>query len=211
MTLFDLIALSVILVSAGIGFARGAVREVMTILAFVLAALLAVFALRATGPLARGLIDPDWAATAFAVVATFVVSYIGLRVVGSLLTKQIHTIETLGLLDRSAGVGFGLVRALILLGVFNLVFNIASPVERIPKWISHAALYPLSEMSAKVLRALAPEGSAVADKLGPSIEKAVRDGAADKKTPSSSPSDQTGQGYDEKSRRNVDALVEKTR
>ena len=43
MTLFDLIALSVILVSAGIGFVRGAVREVMTILAFVLAALIAAW------------------------------------------------------------------------------------------------------------------------------------------------------------------------
>ena len=50
MTLFDLIALSVILVSAGIGFVRGAVREVMTILAFVLAALIAAYGLKLTGP-----------------------------------------------------------------------------------------------------------------------------------------------------------------
>lgn len=211
MTLFDLIALSVILVSAGIGFVRGAVREVMTILAFVLAALLAVFALRLTGPFARKLIDPDWAATALAVVATFIGAYVGIRMAGSLLTKKLHDIETLGLLDRSAGVAFGLVRALVLLGVFNLVFNIATPAERVPKWISHAALYPLSSLSAKALRAMAPEGSAVAGKLGPSIEKAVREGAADKKTDKSSSHGQTGKGYDETSRRNVDALVEKTR
>ena len=127
MTLFDLIALCLILGSALIGFVRGAIREVMTILAFFLAALIAIFALRFTGPLSRKLIDPDWAATALAVVLSFVLAYIALRVSGSFLTKKIHNIETLGALDRSAGVGFGLIRALVLLGVFYLVFNAATP------------------------------------------------------------------------------------
>jgi membrane protein required for colicin V production len=213
LTLFDIIALSVILVSAGIGFVRGAVREVMTILAFVLAALIAVYGLKFIGPIARKMLDPDWFATTLAVVLTFIAAYIAIRMAGSLMTKKLHDIETLGLLDRSAGVAFGLLRALFFLGLFNLVFNIATPTERVPKWISHSALYPLSSLSAKVLRSMAPKGSAVAGKLGPSIEQAVREGAADDKTapPKSSAPKASGKGYDETSRRNVDALVEKTR
>ncbi len=211
MTLFDLIALCLILGSALIGFVRGAIREVMTILAFFLAALIAIFALRFTGPLSRRLIDPDWAATALAVVLSFVLAYIALRVSGSFLTKKIHNIETLGALDRSAGVGFGLIRALVLLGVFYLVFNAATPPERVPRWISHAALYPLAKLSATGLRALAPEGSAVADRLGPSLEKAVREGAGDKKAPPTNGTTTPGQGYDETSRQGVDDLVEKNR
>ncbi len=211
MTLFDLIALCIILGSALIGFVRGAIREVMTILAFFLAALIAIFALRFTGPLGRKLIDPDWAATALAVVLSFVLAYIALRLSGSYLTKKVHDIETLGALDRSVGVGFGLLRALVLLGVFYLVFNAATPPERVPRWISHAALYPLAKLSATGLRALAPEGSAVADRLGPSLEKAVREGAGDKKAQSSANSSGKGTGYDEQSRKDVDALVEKNR
>jgi membrane protein required for colicin V production len=210
-TLFDLIALCIILGSALIGFVRGAIREVMTILAFFLAALIAIFALRFTGPLGRKLIDPDWAATALAVVLSFVLAYIALRLSGSYLTKKVHDIETLGALDRSVGVGFGLLRALVLLGVFYLVFNAATPPERVPRWISHAALYPLAKLSATGLRALAPEGSAVADRLGPSLEKAVREGAGDKKAQSSANSSGKGTGYDEQSRKDVDALVEKNR
>lgn len=213
MTLFDIIALSVILLSAGIGFVRGAVREVMTILAFVLAALIAVYGLKFIGPIARKMLNPDWFATTLAVIVTFIAAYIAIRMAGSLMTKKLHDIKTLGLLDRSAGVAFGLVRALFLLGLFNLVFNIATPTERVPKWISHSALYPLSSLSAKVLRSMAPKGSAMAGKLGPSIEQAVRDGAADKKSssPKSDGTKKPGKGYDEKSRRNVDALVEKNR
>jgi membrane protein required for colicin V production len=210
-TLFDLIALCIILGFALIGFVRGAIREVMTILAFFLAALIAIFALRFTGPLGRKLIDPDWAATALAVVLSFVLAYIALRLSGSYLTKKVHDIETLGALDRSVGVGFGLLRALVLLGVFYLVFNAATPPERVPRWISHAALYPLAKLSATGLRALAPEGSAVADRLGPSLEKAVREGAGDKKAQSSANSSGKGTGYDEQSRKDVDALVEKNR
>jgi membrane protein required for colicin V production len=213
LTLFDLIALSVILVSAGIGFVRGAVREVMTILAFVLAALIAAYGLKLTGPFVRKMVDPDWFATTLAVILTFIGAYIGIRMAGSLLTQKLHRIETLGLLDRSAGVAFGLIRALFFLGVFNLVFNIATPAERVPKWISHSALYPLSSLSAKVLRSMAPKGSAVAGKLGPSIANAVREGAADDKKSGSNQNDpkRSGKGYDDKSRRDVDALVEKTR
>lgn len=211
MTLFDLIALCLILGSALIGFVRGAIREVMTILAFFLAALIAIFALRFTGPLSRKLIDPDWAATALAVVLSFVLAYIALRLTGSFLTKKIHNIETLGALDRAAGVGFGLVRAMVLLGVFYLVFNAATPPERVPRWISHAALYPLAKLSATGLRSLAPEGSAAADRLGPSLEKAVREGAGDKNAPPANGKTTPGQGYDETSRQGVDDLVEKNR
>ena len=65
------------------------------------------------------------------------------------------------------------------LGVFHLVFHAATPADRVPQWISNAALYPLSKTCAKALSKLAPEGSAVAGKLGPQLEEAVRRGASD--------------------------------
>ncbi len=52
-TLFDLGAGLILLVSGIVGFVRGATREVTTVVAFVLAAVLSVLALRFTGPIAR--------------------------------------------------------------------------------------------------------------------------------------------------------------
>ena len=178
-TLFDIIVILILVVSGIIGLVRGAVREVITVFAFVLALLIAIFALRFTGPLARQAIDPDWAANFAAVLVVLVAAYILIRVMGAGLTRQVQQMETLGTLDRVAGLAFGLVRGLVVLGVFHLVFHVATPPGRVPKWISGAALYPLTKTCAKALQKLAPEGSAVAGRLGPHLKEAVREGASD--------------------------------
>src|SRR5665213_2939658 len=82
MSLFDYIAGAVLLVSGLIGFARGATREVTTVIAFVLAAIVAVFALRFTGPIARHAIHTAWIANTAAILILFILAYIVLRMIG---------------------------------------------------------------------------------------------------------------------------------
>ena len=201
MTLFDLFAGLILVVSAGVGFIRGAVREMVTVVAFLLAAVGSLIALRVTGPMAREVIDPDWAGTAAAVLLLFVALYILLRVIGGGLTRRIRSVQGLSSIDRAIGLGFGLIRALVVLGVFNLLFTAATPAERIPRWIEGAALYPLTEASANVLRQFAPQGGLLASRIGPALERAVREGEEPTKGP----------GYEAEDRSQVDDLVEKSR
>jgi membrane protein required for colicin V production len=205
-TLFDFIAILILAVSAVIGFVRGGTREVMTVLAFILAVLISVFALRFTGPIVRQSIETNWLANALAIIVVFIAAFILIRVIGYALTRRIHTTHALGTLDRLVGVGFGVVRALVLLGVFYLVFNAATPPERVPAWIKDATLYPLASFSAKTLMALAPQGSAVAGQVAPALQEAVREGTSQGKGQASK-----GPGYDQQSRDEVDALVEQNR
>jgi membrane protein required for colicin V production len=202
-TLFDFIAILILAVSATIGFVRGATREVMTVLAFVLAVLISIFALRFTGPLFRQSIDTSWLADAVAIIVVFIATFIVIRMIGYALTRRIHSTHALGTVDRLVGVGFGVVRALVLLGVFYMVFNAATPPERVPAWIRDAALYPLASTSAKALMAVAPQGSAMA---GRALNQAVQDGPSKGKRPGDK-----GPGYDQQSRDEVDALVEQNR
>lgn len=203
MTQFDFIAGPLLLVSSLIGFARGGTREVMTVVAFLAAAIVAVFSLRFTGPAGRAVVDPDWAGTAIALLLVFGLTYIALRLLGAGLQRRVQETEVMGLLDRSVGAGFGFVRAMILLGGFNLLFQMASTTETAPKWVTGAVTYPLTEVSAKILKAFAPEGLAVAKSVAPAIGKAVEEGTLAPK------GDETG--YDEGDRDAMDALVEKTR
>ena len=209
MTLFDFIAILIILVSCVVGFIRGAAREVIAVIAFVVAVAVAVLALHVSGPIARRAIHPNLLANSVAILVVFILAYILLKVLGSGLAKRVQNTEALGSVDRVIGLAFGLVRALVVLGVFYLAFNAATPAERVPSWIKDAKLYPLAAASDHVLMALAPEGSAVAGQVAPVLVSAVHDGAADntKTTPSSG----SGEGYDEQSRKSVDNLVEKTR
>jgi membrane protein required for colicin V production len=131
-TPFDIIFGLILLVSALVGFARGASRELTSALSFIVAALLSLLALRVTGPLFRGMMDPDWAATAAAILVGFVIIFVLLRLVGAQITKTLHADGALGTLDRLMGLAFGVLRGLVVLGVFSLVFHMATPPDRVP-------------------------------------------------------------------------------
>lgn len=197
-----MIALGLLLISGGVGFFRGAVREMATVLALLVAGAAALWGLRVSGPIFREFVDPAWAANVAAVLVVFVVIYGVLRLIGGQMANQVQATQVLGFLDRTIGAGFGLVRSLAVLGAFSLAFHAATPAERIPQWIAGAALYPLTKAAGEVLKAIAPKGLDVAQRLRPAITGAVRDGAGDQ------PSED---GYDERARDDIDDLVEKSR
>ena len=202
MTQFDYAVIAILAISAIVGFIRGATREMVTVLSFLFAAMAAMFGLRYTGPIGRAAIDPDWAGNVAAVVVVFLVAYIVLRLLGAAVTRGVKSTQVLGMLDRSVGLGFGLVRAAVFLGAMNLLFNAATPPERVPAWISEAKLYPLTTAAGRVLTTFAPKGADVAGRLRPAFDKAVKEDAGD-----------TGarDGYDARERRRIDDLVEKSR
>ena len=87
MTGYDLFAFVVIVFSALAGWVRGGAREVITFLSFILAAFVALIALPVTGPLGRGVFDPDWIGTVLAAVVTFLLVYFGVRLIGTLVGR----------------------------------------------------------------------------------------------------------------------------
>lgn len=208
MTLFDIIALSLLGVSALVGFARGALREVTTVAAFVAALFAAAFGLRFIGPMARAAIHPAWLGNVVGLLVVFLVIYTILRIAGSALVKSLHSTGGLGFIDRLVGGGFGLVRGLVALGVINIAIHMAPAPQGEPSWIVNAKLYPLSEKCAQVLRAVAPKGSDMVKRLTPAIEKTVNSGAGGDGS-ASGQSDESG--YDQAARKGLQDVVEKTR
>lgn len=208
MTPFDIIAGLLLLVSGVTGWIRGASRELTSALSFILAAAVALFGLRVSGPIFRKLMDPDWAATAAAVLVVFVVFFLIFRLIGGRLTARLQE-SSAGTLDRGFGATFGLIRACVMLGVFNLLLHLATPPDRMPHWVEDSMFYPLSEASGQVLKVFAPKGKALAGKLAPAIKDAVHDGEEDGDNTSGEKS--PGKGYDRNQRRDLDDLVEKSR
>ena len=157
MNLFDLVAALVLIVSALIGFSRGAVLEVVTLFAFTVAAALSVYLLPFTAPVARQNVHPPWAANAVAVALAFLVAYVGLRLLGASLSRAIRGQSTLGTLDRTVGLAFGVMRGLVVLGVVYLVFN-ATPFGEPPPLLTRARLFPLARGAGMTLASVAPDG-----------------------------------------------------
>lgn len=179
MTGFDAFAILVILASAAAGWIRGGMREIITLLSFALAAILALISLPLTSRLGRALIDPDWAGTIFAAILTFLILYFGIRLIGSSLSKRAKAHPTLGGLDRFIGLVVGAGRSLVLLGAIHLVIAAAMPGDRMPRWLSEATLHPVSAGAARVIQMALPGIGRGVDAITPVVDSSVRRGFSD--------------------------------
>jgi membrane protein required for colicin V production len=172
MSLFDLAAGLVLIVSVLVGWFRGATREVTTVAALIVAAIAAVFALRISGPIARHAIHTPWLANIAAILIVFAAVYILLRVMAGSLTRRLHQ-TSLGGVDRTVGAGFGAARALVVLGLAGLTINAIVPADRMPTWISGSLLYPVCAASGQALKAFAPQGAKFAKQVYPVVGNAI--------------------------------------
>jgi membrane protein required for colicin V production len=208
LTLFDTIALIVLVVSVLIGLVRGAMRELIAVVAFTVSIMLALWALPVTGPLAGKAVHSPLAAKAVAIALVFIGAYIALRVIGAALARRVRAVQGLDAADRAIGGVYGVLRGLAFLGIFYLAFTAAIPADRMPNWISNAVAYPIARASGVILRAAAPEGFAMAERLTPSIRKALQSRASDAQ---SSDAGQTGaNAYDAPARKGLDDVAEKS-
>lgn len=197
MTLFDLIAGLVLAASALVGLARGGAREITTVVAFVVAVLIAVVGLRFVSSIMQQAIHIVWMANTAGVLLLFLFAYIVLRLIGGAISRRVQQTAGLSGLDRTLGLAIGLVRGLVVIGGVALLLDAATPPERRPAWLTSAKLYPVAQTVGAGLRALAPKS------LAP-VRGVVGDGT--------SLLDPTSKrGYSRSERNSMDAMVENSR
>ena len=160
LTPIDYTVLAVVGVSVVVSLFRGAVREVMSILSWIGAFMIALhYASQVAALLPLGS-SPNWLRLFVAFVGIMIVSLL----LFALLSMAIaHLIRGAGLApwDRALGVLFGLARALIILIALVLIAEL-TPLPREPAW-RNAVFRPPLEAMAKNVRGLLP--SRVADRM----------------------------------------------
>lgn len=152
----DLVIIVVILVSGIFAFIRGFVHEVLAVGSWLGAALVTLFGFPFAQPFTRQFIAIPLVADIATGVTIFLVVLILLSIVTHWLAGKVQK-SSLGALDRSLGLLFGLARGVILvcLGWIFLVY--VMPREDHPQWITQARSLPLVEEGAAQLFALVPE------------------------------------------------------
>ena len=129
MTLFDMMVLGLLVLSGFEGYRKGGVRELIGVTGFTLSLLIAVYALPFVAPVFRKMVKPEWAGSAAGLVVLFVVSHMALNFAASWIAGKIDK-SAFGGFDRMIGLAFGLVRSLVILGLFALVFGFLVPDRR---------------------------------------------------------------------------------
>ena len=175
MTAVDLVVLGVMFVSGLIGFTRGLVREVLTIAAWVGAAVIAIMFVRTLNPwLNPYMPSPEWTDPA-GYVLLFLVSLIVLSLIAKTIGGAVRS-SAIGGIDRTLGLVFGLARGAALAVAAYIIAGMVHPPEQWPEQVLAARSLPyIYKGAAWVARVLPPEYPLKVDPPPPSRQSAGGD------------------------------------
>jgi len=154
---FDIGVIAVICLSALFAFARGFVKEMLSIVAWISAAAIALFALPHVAPIAERYVPKGWIADGVAGGAVFLVALIILSYSTSLIANRVQK-SSLSTIDHTLGLIFGVVRGVVFVCLCYLVLTWALPEGRepLPNWIADGKTRPFLKAGAEELSLLLP-------------------------------------------------------
>ncbi len=151
-TWFDLVALAIVAFSGIMAFARGLIRELFSIVAFIGAALAAVYLAERGRPFVEQFTDIEGSlATVAAGLAIFLIVFFGIMMITAVVAKTAHQSTEIGSFDRAAGLAFGVLRGVVVVALFVLLMRqttdspIVSPQAAMPAAIANARTFPIYE------------------------------------------------------------------
>jgi membrane protein required for colicin V production len=157
MTALDIFVFLLLIGGAAIGFVRGFVHEVISLLAWVVAiAMLKLFHTQ----LWHGITGMWGSSSAAAAVIAFAILFVPSFVLVKLVARQIggrtRRSPILGPFDRVLGGGFGMLKGLLGATLFFLLANLATdmvygPQADRPEWMTKSRTYPLLNASGRAI------------------------------------------------------------
>lgn len=179
-TLLDILLLLVMLISGMLAMIRGFMREILSIGAWGVAALVTLYSYSRVLPIAKQYVASDMVAAGASIGAVFlltllVVSIITVRISDMVLDSRV------GALDRTLGFLFGLGRGLLVVVVAFLFFAWLVPDRSQPEWVRGAKSKVVLQSTGQWLMSLLPED------LDKTITKFRRPRPEDQEPPDTSP------------------------
>ena len=174
-TFLDALIVLIIIVSAGYAAWRGFLWETLTIFAWVAAAFGCLYFGPFVVPLTHSMVKEAWLASLIAYAAVFLAVFIPFAFMSHRFSESVKH-SPIGPLDRAAGVAFGVVRGLVIVGLAYLAFTYFVAIKNQPRWLTEARLLPMVQSTAEVLLSVVPNhpgegGSFFAHHQAPEIEQ----------------------------------------
>lgn len=155
-TLLDVLLLVVMLISGLLAMIRGFMREVLSIAAWGIAAVVTLWAFPRVTPLAQSYFSSETVAKGVAIAGVFLVTLL----VVSIITVRISDMvldSRVGALDRTLGFLFGLGRGLIIVVVAFLFFAWLVPDRSQPDWVRGAKSKVVLQSTGQWLMGMLPD------------------------------------------------------
>src|ERR1700692_1147393 len=155
-TLLDVILIGVMWISAILAMIRGFMREILSIAAWVLAALATLYSYAKLLPYAKSYVNNDIVEPAGVVAGTFLLTLLVVSVVTVRFSDMVLD-SRVGALDRTLGFLFGLARGLIIVVVAFLFFAWLVPSKTQPAWVANAKSKVVLQSTGDWLMSMLPD------------------------------------------------------
>lgn len=226
--IFDIGVILILLISAGVSFFRGFIREVLTIVGIVGGGLAALMFGKSMLPITYGwfgvvegkedeagklfdLIPYELVAQVTAYGVIFLVVFIVLQLASHFFSAAVAAIG-LGPVDRTLGVFFGLVRGMLFLGLLYLPFQATGALDQLKEeYLSKSkTLFYVEQTSVWIKSFLPSSAEEAGETTRNKLEQLEMLKSAPDAVPSESQDDPGAQdGYQDKDRQSLDGLIEK--
>lgn len=218
MGLIDILVLVTFGISIAAALYRGLVKELLGIISWILAGLGALYGFSFVKPLFKLFIDNDLGADIAAAVTIALIVLIALTIFNAKVTSKLRNSSLSGL-DRILGIAFGIVRAVLLIGVAFMIAKIPFSKEQVAEVSRNNFSMPYIEQTADLLHKLIPHtwqedaketSGKVIDSAKKTGEKAVDKAIKQTKEEVKKKAKEKVAEYTEEQRKSLDDLIEKT-
>src|SRR5271169_3275611 len=199
-TLLDIILIVVMLISGLLAMVRGFMREVLSIVAWVLAAGATLYAYAKLLPLAKQYLNNDIVAAVAVVGGVFLLTLLIVSVVTVRISDMVLD-SRVGALDRTLGFLFGIARGLVIVVVAFMFFSWLVPDRSQPEWVRNAKSRVVLTGTGQWLMSMLPE-----DPENTILKRLKKPRPEDTETPENAPPDQHS-GLDKPDGRPADARL----
>jgi len=156
LTVFDMAVLFVVGVSGLLALMRGLVRESLSIIVWIVSALIAYVAFPQLRAFVGGYIANVWVGDAVTLIIVFLAPLICLKIVAMVIADTVP-MGLFGSLDRILGAGYGFARGALIVSLAYLGLNLVNAPEHHPTWIKQARFLPYVQDGAEILASWVPE------------------------------------------------------
>ena len=164
MSLFDLLVVGIVILSALLASVRGFTREVLAIASWVAAGAAAYM----FHPLALNFIAPHIGNKQIALAAAIAVVFLIVLVAVTLVTVRISDMildSRIGTLDRSLGFMFGAARGLLIAAIAFIFFDKLVGEKQYPDWVKNARLRPILKETGDTILGFVPADPEMLERL----------------------------------------------
>ncbi len=159
LNVFDAIVLAIIGFSCLFAFFRGLVREILSLVAWIGAAIVTMHYFPHVMEITKTHFKSEAMAAGAAVVGLYIAALLAFSIVNWMIIKVIKQGGEAGMLDNMLGLGFGALRGafIVSLGFFMLTLVMPEDEDNMPKWLAESATRPYVAKSTAILVSMAPE------------------------------------------------------